>query len=160
DRLTMKTGFRWALFAATLALWWLIAVIPGMRRRMDLPNLIVNAERRAAAIKQQGIEEADRILERQELETDLGSLLYVTSESEHYEMLLRDIHRVSLESRVQLLGIAPRTPGSTGDFRLFPMQFEIQGDLEGITRLLLALRDLRPGAEIDRMSLQTAGDLD
>jgi len=74
------------------------------------------------------------------LEADFGKLFYVTRESEHYERLLKDIHRLSLGSSVRLLGIQPRMAENVGDFRRFQMQVDLEGIWTNYTSAIGAAR--------------------
>jgi len=142
------------LVLAGLGLFWMVAILPGWQRAEELPRLLRDVERRA----RQDLE-ARAVIERtlrklQEQEKEFGPLLRVPREADHSGTMIRKVHRLCAVAGVQLLTVHPQPATPHGEFRRFPLQLNVEGNLESLTQLLLKLRDTRPVIDVERVSLR------
>lgn len=145
-------------FCIGLGVFWVFAIIPGMLASADLPRQIaaVNQEVKKKAEAQTAVSTAGR--ESVRLEEGFGWLLDTTREADHSVHLVRESNRVCEESGVRILSLQPVASTVRGEFKRYPVQLSVEGDLRGITKLLLLLRDARPVLDPERVTMRTSGD--
>lgn len=148
------------LFVAFLAFVWLLDIVPGWQRRGELTQLIKQQEdklrsstEKRGTMKAMGKESA-------RLATAFGVLLDLPKKWDHSEHLVRVADKVCKEAGVQLISWQFVTPSIRGEFRRYPVTLNVDGDLKGMTKLLLALRNSRPLLDAERVSFRVSGESD
>ena len=145
-------------FCLGLGVFWMFAIIPGMLAARDLPGQIagVNKELKKKVEQRTAVTESRR--ESSRMEEGFGALINTTREAEHSAHLVRESNRVCVESAVRIISVQPVAPTVRGEFKRYPVQLNVEGDLKGLTKLLLLLRDARPVLDPERVTMRTSGD--
>lgn len=154
NRLKLPLG-TW--FCIALVVFWVFAIIPGMIRMHDLPGVLAvkNRELRAKVDKRKA--EAAAGMVSRELGVAFGDWLNAPG-SKHSALLVSESHRLSVDSKARLISVQPLAPTVRGDFMKYSAQVNVESDLRGITKVLLALRDTEPPLDPERVTLRTNAD--
>lgn len=146
------------VFVLGVAVFWVFAIIPGYLTAQSLPVELQRIQKEMREKVKKRTEAAEAGRETQTLTLEFGQLIDAQDESIHSEHMVREAHRVALQAGVRLISIQPLATTVRGDFKKFPVQINVEGNLKGVKELLLLLRDARPLLDPERVTMRTASD--
>lgn len=144
-------------FCIALGVFWLFAIIPGMVKARELPGQL------AAANKELRIK-VEKLTAASQAGSDVRGLSKAFHDTlnkpgaDHSARLLRESYRIAVGANARLISVQPLAPTVRGDFMKYAAQVNVESDLKGITKLLLALRDAEPPLDPERATLRTNAD--
>lgn len=144
-------------FCIALGVFWVFAIIPGMIRARDLPGELAASKKKLEDMVTKRTRDAQAQKATTKMGEEFGPLL-TGNVAMHSAFLLRESYRVCVESKTRLISVQPLAPTVRGEFMKYPVQLNMEGDLKGVTKLLLLLRDARPVLDPERVTMRTNAD--
>jgi hypothetical protein len=144
------------IIAAACALYFL-ALGPALGEKSRLNEEIAQTDRKIEKARQD--EQNFRTAEKdwKELMLAFGPMIERNDEAEHAGFKLREAAAAARAEQARIVTtqpLAPSAKGEKGEWTRFPTQFNLEGDLIGITNLLIRLRHVAPRIDVERVSIR------
>lgn len=144
------------IIAAACALYFL-ALGPALSESSRLNQAIMQTDSKIEKARQneQNFRRAKK--EWDNLLLAFGPMIERNDEAEHAGFKLRLVDAAARAEQVRIVTtqpLAPSAKGEKGEWTRFPTQFNLEGDLIGITNLLIRLRHAAPRVDVERVSMR------
>jgi Tfp pilus assembly protein PilO len=138
---------------AACALYFL-ALGPALSQSSYLDQEIERVEKKIKNLQQEYQKSKSVEKDKEMLLRFFGPMVMRSDEAEHAGFKLRAVNAAAQAEQVRIISVQPMAPSIKEEFDRFPTQFSLEGDLIGITNLLIRLRHAAPRLDVERVSIR------